>query len=197
MRGSHTTGTSKLLSGETHSQPDNDGWVTVTYNKDADSDAANSDIDQDEILRRAFAGDDVEDEFEREKAAIVEQEDEKIVDNSLPGWGSWVGEGLSKRERQRNSKTKNLVRQAGIKANERKDAKLKKVIINEKRAKKNVGYLATQLPFPFTSRAEYERSIRMPIGSEWNAKQTFVENTKPKVMVRPGKVVLPIQKPII
>ena len=87
------------------------------------------------LIARAFAGADVVGEFEDEKRAQIEDEDEKVVDNTLPGWGSWTGDGLSKKARAKN-KGRFLTKTDGIKAADRKDAKLDKVIINEKRVKK-------------------------------------------------------------
>jgi len=88
-----------------------------------------------ELIKRAFAGADVVGEFEAEKKQTVEDEDEKVIDNTLPGWGAWVGDGVSKKERARN-KGRFLSKSEGIKAKNRKDAKLDRVIINEKRIKK-------------------------------------------------------------
>lgn len=87
------------------------------------------------LIARAFAGADVVGEFEAEKRQQIDDEDEKVVDNTLPGWGSWTGDGLSKKARARN-KGRFLTKTEGIKAGDRKDAKLDKVIINEKRVKK-------------------------------------------------------------
>jgi U3 small nucleolar RNA-associated protein 14 len=195
----------ELLPGEKHSQPDSDGWVTVNYDNVPSEEEEEDEIlpptdsglvDQTEILRRAFAGDDVEEAFEDEKRATVLDEDDKIIDDTLPGWGAWVGDGVSKRDKKRNT-GRWLRKVDGIKANERKDKKLKHVIINQKRVKKNVGYLAPVLPFPFTNRAEYERSIRMPIGSEWNVKEVFQESTKPRVLVKAGSIIKPMEKPMV
>jgi U3 small nucleolar RNA-associated protein 14 len=193
-----TTVKSTVLSQEIYSQPDADGWVTVSYNHEQEEEAGddNEELSQAEIIRRAFAGDDVEVEFEAEKKATIAEEDDKIIDNTLPGWGNWVGEGISKREQKRH-KGRFLTKQEGIKPQDRKDAKLKHVIINQKRLKKNVAYLASTLPFPFTNRAEYERSIRMPIGTEWNVKETHLANTKPRVLVKPGRIIAPMEKPMV
>lgn len=90
--------------------------------------------DQD-LIKRAFAGADVVGEFDLEKRQTIEDEDEKVVDNTLPGWGSWVGSGVSKKDKQRN-KGRFLTKTKGVKASDRKDAKLEKVIINEKKVKK-------------------------------------------------------------
>jgi U3 small nucleolar RNA-associated protein 14 len=88
-----------------------------------------------ELIKRAFAGQDVVGEFEAEKKQTIADEDEKIIDNTLPGWGSWTGDGVSKREKARN-KGRFLTKTEGIKEHNRKDAKLERVIINEKRVKK-------------------------------------------------------------
>lgn len=181
------------------SEPDVDGWQTVTYGQDGEEDEAVEDPaveNHEELIRQLFAGDEVEEDFEAEKKATVEEEDEKVLDNTLPGWGNWVGEGISKREQKRN-KGRFLSKQEGIKPQDRKDAKLKHVIINHKRLKKSVGYLASTLPFPFQTKAEYERSIRMPIGQEWNVKETYQDNTKPRVLVKSGRIIAPMEKPMI
>jgi hypothetical protein len=88
-----------------------------------------------EMVARAFAGEDVVGDFEDEKTAIAEEEDDKVIDNTLPGWGSWVGDGVSAKEKKRHQ-GRFLTKVDGIKKKDRKDAKLDKVIINEKRIKK-------------------------------------------------------------
>ncbi|KAM0252491.1 hypothetical protein ACHAP5_001139 [Fusarium lateritium] len=148
-----------------------------------------------EMVARAFAGEDVVGEFEAEKAAIAEDEDDKIVDNTLPGWGSWVGDGVSAKEQKRHH-GRFLTKVDGIKKNNRKDAKLEKVMINEKRIKKNDRYLANQLPHPFESRQQYERSLRLPVGPEWQTKETFQDTTKPRVLMKQG-IITPMSKPTI
>ncbi|KAL1852139.1 hypothetical protein VTK73DRAFT_9275 [Phialemonium thermophilum] len=148
-----------------------------------------------EMVKRAFAGEDVVGEFEREKAALAEEEDEKEVDNTLPGWGSWVGEGVSSRERKRHT-GRFVTKVEGVKKKDRKDAKLDKVIINEKRIKKNDKFLASQLPHIFETKAQYERSLQFPIGQDWSTKETFQELTKPRVLLKPG-VIAPMSKPMV
>jgi U3 small nucleolar RNA-associated protein 14 len=114
-----------------------------TLDLESDSEESNDDnavrlpfaIRDQELIKRAFAGADVVGEFEAEKKQTIEDEDEKVIDNTLPGWGNWVGEGISKREKARN-KGRFLTKSEGIKEQNRKDAKLERVIINEKRIKK-------------------------------------------------------------
>lgn len=148
-----------------------------------------------DLVRKAFAGDEVVANFEREKRATIQEEDEKVVDNTLPGWGSWTGAGIGKKAEQRN-KGKVLTKLPGVAAKKRQDAKLDRVIINEKKVKKNSRYLARSLPHPFETRQQYERSLRLPVGPEWTTKETFQGMTKPRVLMKPG-VIAPMSKPMI
>ncbi|KAL9598254.1 MAG: hypothetical protein Q9219_004613 [cf. Caloplaca sp. 3 TL-2023] len=148
-----------------------------------------------ELVRQAFAGDDVVANFAQEKEETMQSEDEKMIDNTLAGWGSWVGAGIGKKAQRRNN-NRFLSRQEGIPKAKRQDAKLDKVIINEKRMKKNAKYLASQLPHPFETRQQYERSLRLPVGPEWTTKETFQAATKPRVLIKQG-IISPIAKPII
>lgn len=89
-----------------------------------------------ELISRAFGGEDVVAEFNEEKEAIMSEDDEKMIDATMPGWGSWTGEGISKRAQKRNKGKAIMTKKDGIKKKDRKDAKLEKVIINEKRNRK-------------------------------------------------------------
>lgn len=177
-----------------------------------------------ELVNRAFGGEDVVAEFEAEKEAIASDDDEKMIDATMPGWGSWAGEGISKRALKRN-KGKVMTKKEGIKKKDRKDAKLDRVIMSEKRNRKvraellepivssfffsnvansiadsvcvqNEKYLASQLPHPFESRQQYERSLRLPVGPEWVTKESFQQATKPRVIVKQG-IIAPMAKPTI
>ncbi|KAI0443450.1 Utp14 protein-domain-containing protein [Xylaria telfairii] len=145
-----------------------------------------------ELIERAFGGLDVfEAEFQAEKDAAIAEDDEKTIETTLPGWGSWVGEGVTKREKnQRRFFTK----KDGVKPEARKDFKNNRAIINEKHVKKNGKYLASQLPHQYESRAQYERSLRLPIGPEFLTKQSFQDSTKPRVIIKQG-IIAPISKP--
>ena len=148
-----------------------------------------------DLVRKAFAGDEVVADFDKEKQQTVEEEQDKIIDNTLPGWGTWTGAGISKKQEKRN-KGKVLVKEPGIAKEKRQDAKLDRVIINEKRVKKNAKYLASNLPHPFETRQQYERSLRLPVGPEWTTKETFQSATKPRILVKQG-VIAPMIKPMI
>jgi U3 small nucleolar RNA-associated protein 14 len=92
--------------------------------------------DTDRLILEAFGGgDEVLDEFEKEKEEIAEEEDDKVIDNTLPGWGSWVGDGVSAKEKKKHA-GRFLQKVEGVKKKDRSDAKLERVIINEQRVKK-------------------------------------------------------------
>lgn len=148
-----------------------------------------------DLVRKAFAGDEVVANFEQEKRATIQDEDEKVIDSTLPGWGSWTGAGIGKKAERRN-KGKVLTKIPGIVAEKRQDAKLDRVIINEKRVKKNSKYLASSLPHPFETREQYERSLRLPVGPEWTTKETFQGMTKPRILMKPG-IIAPMSKPML
>ena len=110
---------------------------------------ANSlEIQHRDLAHKAFASEDVEAEFEDEKAKEVEADETKVIDETLPGWGSWSGAGINEKRKQlqrEKSKTKKgrFVKVIqGIDKNKRRDAGLSKVIICEKAAKK-VGLLSS------------------------------------------------------
>ena len=127
-------------------QDDTGAWKSISVN-DADSadHAENSDgepshpltasMTQDELRRRAFAGDEVEKAFAAEKDELVAGEDDKVIDNTLPGWGYWVGEGIRKKDQKRNlGRVQTKVE--GVNKDKRLDVKLPRTIISEKRVKK-------------------------------------------------------------
>jgi U3 small nucleolar RNA-associated protein 14 len=87
-----------------------------------------------DLVKRAFAGDEVVQDFDQDKMDTIEDEGDKVVDNTLQGWGSWAGEGVSKRQQKKQKR--DLTTIAGVKPQQRKDAKLDRVIINQKRIQK-------------------------------------------------------------
>jgi U3 small nucleolar RNA-associated protein 14 len=152
-----------------------------------------------DLINLAFAGDTVLDSFTAEKTSTALSEAPQTLSTALPGWGTWTGDGISKRELKRNQQAAakyTTITTSGIDPTKRKDAKLEKVIVNEKRVKKNTRYLATELPFPYESRAQYERALRVPVGPEWVTKETFQGATKPRVLLKQG-VIGAMQRPVV
>ena len=42
--------------------------------------------------------------------------------------------------------------------------------------------MVKDLPYPYTSKAQFERSIDTPLGAEWNTRVGFQRGTLPKVV---------------
>jgi hypothetical protein len=70
---------------------------------------------------------------------------------------------------------------AGITPQSRADFGKAHVIISEKRDKKAAKFLVKDLPYPYTSKAQFERSLENPLGKEWNTRIATQRATLPKV----------------
>ena len=56
-------------------------------------------------------------------------------------------------------------------------------------------YQSSHVPYPFETREQYERSLRMPVGQEWTSKETHQKLTMPRVIVKQGTVIDPLKAP--
>lgn len=165
------------------------------------------------LLLKALGEDHAAAEFAAEKVRQAAEEAEaweeerslgkKKKNEFMSGWGSWTGDGLSKRtiKAQEEKKAKMMDVKGEKKALDkkiagRKDAKLERVIISERRVRKTEKYLASTLPHEFETRSQYERSLRLPVGPEWSTTFAFQDATKPRVLKKQG-VVLPMSKPAL
>ncbi|KAG2107854.1 Utp14 protein-domain-containing protein, partial [Suillus cothurnatus] len=146
---------------------------------------------QRELVSLAFAGDNVVQAFEDLKQTEIEADAPREVDTTLPGWGSWGGTGTKKLPPRPN-----LIKKiAGIDPSSRADYKKAHVIVSERRDKKAAKYLVKELPYPYTSHAQYARSMDIPIGAEWNTRVGFQRGTLPRVVKKMGTVIEPLLKP--
>ncbi|KAK7049701.1 hypothetical protein VNI00_005732 [Paramarasmius palmivorus] len=135
-------------------------------------------FEQRELVARAFAGDNVVKDFEEAKRREIAMDAPKEVDTTLPGWGSWGGIGTKKAP----PKPHLIKKVAGIDPKSRADYGKGHVIVSEKRDKKAAKYLVNDLPYPYTSKAQYERRMEQPLGPEWNTRIGFQKGTLPKVV---------------
>lgn len=144
------------------------------------------------LIEQGFAGATEEDDFMAEKEELIDRDKPKEV-KPLPGWGSWAGAGVEWEPRKALvDKLNKKQREQAAKRGPRKDHNLKHVIINEKRDKKASQFVVLDVPYPFTSREQYERSLRQPIGPEFNTATAHEKMTKPHVIVKSGSIVDPI-----
>lgn len=150
---------------------------------------------QAELIQRAFAGDDVEADFEQMKnEALSEEVPMGEAALNLPGWGQWTD--VQKRKGPplwMVKQQEELKRSRDQALGRRKDFKLKHVIISERMDKKAEKFLAPALPFPFQSRDVFEKSMRMPLGREFNTDQVFRDMIRPAVVKDAGVIIDPIK----
>ncbi|KAJ6518699.1 Utp14-domain-containing protein [Mycena sanguinolenta] len=184
-----------------------------TTGDDEDDDGANSELDaqeqvlqlkkqgkagkaglkafeQRDLVALAFAGDSVVRDFEAAKQREIASDAPREVDTTLAGWGSWGGPSV----RKSKPKPQFIKKIPGIAPSDRADHGKANVIISEKRDKKLAKYQVKDLPYPYTSRAQFERSMEAPLGVEWNTRVAFQKGTLPKVVKKMGMVIEPLQK---
>uniref|UniRef100_A0A8C5NZ97 UTP14B small subunit processome component n=1 Tax=Jaculus jaculus TaxID=51337 RepID=A0A8C5NZ97_JACJA len=142
--------------------------------------------DHKQLIKEAFAGDDVIRDFLKDKREAVEA-NEPNSDLTLPGWGEWVGAGLKSSTKKRRPLLKTP------EGSQRKDKNLPNVIVSEKRNILMAGHQVQVLPLPFTHYQQFERTIQNPVGATWNTQRAFQKLTIPKVSTKPGHIIKPIK----
>lgn len=88
------------------------------------------------------------------------------------GWGDWASPstgtgvgGISQRTLNKRDKLLKIVDEtSSAKRAQRRDLKIADVMLSERRIKATAKFKIAEIPHPFKSREEYERSIQMPIG---------------------------------
>mmetsp|Transcript_7943 Transcript_7943/g.11085 ORF Transcript_7943/g.11085 Transcript_7943/m.11085 type:complete len:549 (+) Transcript_7943:41-1687(+) len=157
------------------------------------------DMTQDDLLELAM-DQGVAEEFATEKLETeTPQTTEKNDKDSdfLPGWGTWTGEGISREEEEAFNKKRRIKKNISQipKTNLPSDHSTQpNLILNPKRVKKQANLRVAQVPYPFSSKAQYERYMAQPLGREWNAEKAVQELIKPAVVVRPGVAIEPLTK---
>jgi U3 small nucleolar RNA-associated protein 14 len=162
-------------------------------------------LTQEELVRRAFASlseKDADEEFDKEKEILAEREDptrkrkkEKELD-TVAGWGSWTGKGAAPPKPPRSLPKHLQPPVTKLTKRKRVDDTEPNVIISERRIKKTAAYMLSEVPYPFTSREEYERAMAGGVGKEWNVTSSFKDMTRPEVITRPGKIIQPLSKKV-
>ncbi|GKZ00311.1 hypothetical protein MPSEU_000984000 [Mayamaea pseudoterrestris] len=180
--------------------------AAATATVDNSTSKAITSLSQGELVRRAFASvaDLEEDDFQKEKVRVAEQEDptRKQLQASAKlaaskGWGSWTGAGAPPPKPPRTMPKRLQPPEKTLGKRARADEKKPNVILSEKRMKRLANnYMLAAVPYPFTSREEYEKAMSGSLGKEFNVTGAFKEMTRPAVMTRPGKVIQPISKTV-
>lgn len=151
-----------------------------------------NDADQKMIIKEAFAGDDVVQDFLTEKRQTEQAGKPKDINLVLPGWGEWGGVNLKPSQKKR----KRFIIKA-CPAPPRKDQNLPNVIINEKRDAKAAAHQVNELPFPYNNPKHFESTIRAPVGNTWNTERSVQKLTTPKVVTKQGHIIEPMSVEVL
>jgi len=139
-------------------------------------------------ISQAFEDDDIIADFNRDKTKDSELKNTELQ-LALPGWGSWAGAGISQAVMERRNKRLLLKLAAPEK---RRDENKDNLYLNESASKAAREHMVSSLPFPFRSLADYEASIRAPIGRNFVPETAFRMLTRPSVITRKGQVIEPM-----
>lgn len=154
----------------------------------ADSQAA---LEQRDIVRTMFVQGTQEDDFDYELGAEEREQMEAAKKPELVGWGSWTGEGIVPRRPKGNGKGKD--KQTATPNAQNMGKKRPRVQIRGDNDVATGKYFVDKVPFPFQSPAQYNQEMRMPSGPEWNTMDTHLNRIKPKVCIKAGAIVPPLQ----
>jgi len=129
-------------------------------------------------VQAAFATGKQEEEFVEAAVAKTTPEED---DGSLPGWGRWTGEGVKARRKRKREPIEPIA------------PKAKRVQKFEGVDVKSMKYCAENIPHEFQSQKQYEESLRMPSGRDWNPVAVHKKKIIPRVITRAGAVITPLQ----
>ncbi|XP_033966038.1 U3 small nucleolar RNA-associated protein 14 homolog A [Pseudochaenichthys georgianus] len=154
-----------------------------------DTEDSEDKLDQRGLIKEAFAGDDVVSDFLKDKRKQEDAAKPQVVDLTLPGWGEWGGTNLKP---SRNKRRRFRIKAAPPPP--RRDQCLPSIIMSEKRNSSISLHQVNSLPFPFQNHAQFESTIRAPLGRTWNTEQTVRKISKPKVVTQLGAIIEPMSR---
>lgn len=148
----------------------------------ADSEEAKA---QRELVRTAFVEGNQEEDFlnEEEEKERKKQEKEQLANAGLAGWGHWTGEGMAPPKPKKSK----------IGAVEAKPRKPSLVTKYEGSAPQSAKFFSDKVPYGFQNAAQYDQQLRMPSGPEWNSLPAHLNKIKPKIFMKVGAIVPPLQ----
>ncbi|CAL8240824.1 unnamed protein product [Merluccius merluccius] len=145
--------------------------------------------EQRDVIKEAFAGDDVIADFLKDKRREEDAGKPKVVDLTLPGWGEWGGQGL-----QTSRKKRRRFRLKTAPPPPRRDHTMASVIISEKRDSAVSVHQVGALPHPFLLPEQFEVTMRSPVGATWNTRQAVRKITMPKIVTKIGSIIEPMSR---
>lgn len=148
------------------------------------------------LIRQAFLGD--EQQLEQEWNDNLADEEEKAEADknggkgSLPGWGAgWAGQVLSDKTKK---KEKEIAERKKKESEKRKAQKRPLIQVSNKLDRKATKYQVSEVPREYAGDINaYEATLTRPLGPEWNTIKSHQRFTQPKINVRVGAVVAPLE----
>eukprot|EP01060_Flectonema_neradi_P039061 TRINITY_DN844_c1_g1_i1.p1 TRINITY_DN844_c1_g1~~TRINITY_DN844_c1_g1_i1.p1 ORF type:complete len:898 (+),score=301.75 TRINITY_DN844_c1_g1_i1:46-2739(+) len=155
-------------------------------------------MSQDYLIERAFAGDGIAEEFQKEKDADIDKDIVGIDESdALPGWGEWGGEDEklnAKSTARKNALLEERKKKVEAARKKRKDAKLKNVIINENEDTLDPKYRLSKVPFPYRSPGHFVATLETPVGPDWNTETRTRKHIQGNMKTKSGTIITPIEK---
>lgn len=111
------------------------------------------------------------------------------------GWGDWTGQGVPLSEKQKYilQKEEEKRRQQIEEAKRlRKDANLKKVILNESIAKNSRNLLVKNIPHGYDNSYQFNFEQKNLLGRDWNTEQLFEQGNKARIVTQAGQEIQPL-----
>lgn len=142
--------------------------------------------DQENLVASLFGAPDHSKPHEKVTSSRSRVENGTEASEVLPGWGNWIGEGV----RQRSSKRKNNSNQEPTST---KHSSVVHMASEETIRAPLMKYQVKEIPYPYSSREEYEMANSTPIGPEWMPLTSHNEAIQPKVCARLGAVLPPLK----
>eukprot|EP00890_Picochlorum_soloecismus_P006277 jgi/Picsp_1/6650/NSC_03993-R1_protein len=149
-------------------------------------------VSQEDLIKKAFAGDDVVEEFRKSKREEIDGElPKEELPGELPGWGTWGSQTKEPRWlQQAKQKAESRRKQA---ERSRKDSNLQYVVISEKWDTRSAKYKTPSIPYPYDSKETYERAMRQPLGRDFNTVESFKNLTRPSIIKDNGVIIEPLK----
>lgn len=149
--------------------------------------------EQRDLVRTAFIeGTHLEDfDAEQDDLASKNQEAADLASGKLAGWGSWTGACIAPRRPKGvgKGKGKDKGKGKGDAADQKRQPRVQFAEGTTEASK----YFVGKVPYGFQNHAQYDQQLNMPIGQEWNTLPVHLKNIKPKMFVKTGAIVPPLQ----
>ena len=141
-----------------------------------------------DLMREAFADDDVVIEFSQEMKDSRKEGKDEQEGSQLPGWGSWTGIGIKEKERRQDKRKTEEQEEPKKKAKEQENKVIfnPSTVLSSKRVK--------EIPFPFVKSAHlaFESMNSTPVGRNFVPETAFRLLTKESVVTKRGSIITPI-----